>query len=732
MAPFRTPVTGNTSSVEVFQQAMAWCSKCKCANTQPKWHPTRLIDLRNLKAKVQLEGTRRIVLKERLGWETSQNEVVRLVEKGDDDFPQTGLHSKNEMDDPGKNVDESNKDEFAPRPQKIYNRYVTLSHCWGEHRPKVLEHATKHELRRGIKIKDLPKTYREAIQFAAQMEDVGWIWIDSLCIMQDDATDWTNESSQMQRVYKESFLNISATASPDSTAGLYRDRLPKALWEHEVNLKVDGIYGLSKESGSESPTSSNSSLTTKKSIEAPGLLWLSAIYHWIKPLFSNADHVDQQRINSPAEASRNSPVPQPEGVRRCILLDVSHWDDIVNSAPVNTRAWVLQERLLASRVLHFSNGQVGWECSEFEEAEGYPTEMPKYLLRNDRILPKPLKKGLVPDQHGRELRSMKLEGKPEPDAQVNEIYAFELWSSIVEDYSRLNLTEGRDKLVALSGIAELVAKQVIGLGSTAAIYHAGLWEKYLASQLLWKVEPIFTHHSRTFENLSRRPKDSNGNLMYRAPSYSWASVDAQYGNGVTYGEITDQDLFIEVHTGSNSVSITHKVSENLYGEVEGGHVMIWAQIRRIKLLKEDKGRYYWLLQDRSDVCHAEESRELEAEAHRNVYLDCPMDDEEHILDADNVYCIPAALGSRTDDKESKYIICLLLQHISEGDGKLSIFQTCHRSGVYRRIGLTKLSPWTDKFAYRYIRKPLSADRDYPQWPCKYGNNGEGRSLITVI
>lgn len=685
---------------------------------------------------MRLEGSRTI-LKGRLGWGTLDNEVVRLVEKGDDDFPQVGKPPKIDDEDWERNMEESDKDSSPPHPHKNHNRYVTLSHCWGTHRPKILDNSSKAELRRGIKMRDLPETYKDAIQFAAQMEDVGWIWIDSLCIIQDDARDWTHESSDMQRVYKESFLNISATASSNNTEGLYRgnycERIPKTLWEDEVNLKVDGIHGLTQKAETKAADDAFTGMASQSDSKTTTFFWLSAISKWFKTSSPHQrQQIDQKSINIPDNRPVNNPSPRPEGVWRCIVVDVSHWDDVVNTAPVNVRAWVLQERLLAPRVLHFSTVQIARECGEFEESEGYPAEVPKYLLQDDRILQKPLSKGLIPAMHGRELRSIRLQGKPEPDAHLEDIYAFELWSRIVEDYSKLDLTQGKDKLVALSGIAQFVAAKVIGSDSVTAVYRAGLWDKYLASQLLWKIEPVFKPHSRTFEHLSRRPRDNHQTLIYRAPSFSWASIDAQHGKGVTYGEVTDQDLFIEVHPGKDSVSITYKVPGNLYGEVQGGHVMVWGQLRKIRLLKGVRGRFYWLLQGRSEVCPPEQSNELETEEHRNVYLDCPTDDEDQILDTENVFCVPAALGSRTEDRESKYIICLILQHVPENNKQLESLDLSDRRGVYRRIGLTKLSRWADKRAYQHIRKPLSTDRDYPQRPHEYGRNGKGRSLIRII
>lgn len=177
-------------------QAVSWYHKCKCTKQRPSWHPTRLIDLTNLKTTVHLDGERTIFIESPKGLDTLDYETVRIVEKGDPDFPQPGELSKSEN---ARNSPENG--EGKPRhPQKHYNRYVTLSHCWGKHRHQVLSRTSKAVLKAGIMLRDLPDTYKQAIQFAARIEDVGWIWTDSLCIIQDDDQDWTDEASDMQRI----------------------------------------------------------------------------------------------------------------------------------------------------------------------------------------------------------------------------------------------------------------------------------------------------------------------------------------------------------------------------------------------------------------------------------------------------------------------------------------------------------------------------------------------------
>lgn len=219
-----------------------------------------------------------------------------------------------------------------------------------------------------------------------------------------------------------------------------------------------------------------------------------------------------------------------------------------------------------------------------------------------------------------------------------------------------------------------------------AEYVAGLWRTHLASQLLWKVEPVFQEVDSTFEHRTTAPTE------YRAPSFSWAAVDAEKGNGITYAEITDQDLFIEVE----DVKITPKLPTNEYGLILSGQISVRGKLRKAILSHKPKGRFGWTLADREELGHEE---------HNNVYLDCLARDGERIFGPDAGVCIlPAALGERTATKESKYIICLLLQLVKEDtcDGPIT---------MYKRIGLTKLSPWADNSAVQSLRILEAFDSD---------------------
>ncbi|PMD23574.1 HET-domain-containing protein [Hyaloscypha hepaticicola] len=103
--------------------------------------------------------------------------------------------------------------------------YITLSHCWGQLVPTQLLIENYSTYLEAIDLSDLPKTFRDAVELARKLE-VPYLWIDSLCIVQNSATDWASESSKMNGLYKNSYLNLAAAASMDANGGLFYPRSP--------------------------------------------------------------------------------------------------------------------------------------------------------------------------------------------------------------------------------------------------------------------------------------------------------------------------------------------------------------------------------------------------------------------------------------------------------------------------------------------------------------------------
>lgn len=119
--------------------------------------------------------------------------------------------------------------------------YITLSHRWGSQSYTKLKSSTFTQLQRAVDIPSLPQVFQDAIVVAHRL-GVHFIWIDSLCIMQDedDRSDWDIESQTMDKVYYYSFLNISATKSLDGSESLFQTNSWDCDPFFEMDLFVDG------------------------------------------------------------------------------------------------------------------------------------------------------------------------------------------------------------------------------------------------------------------------------------------------------------------------------------------------------------------------------------------------------------------------------------------------------------------------------------------------------------
>jgi hypothetical protein len=99
--------------------------------------------------------------------------------------------------------------------------YACLSHCWGRSND-IIQTTLENIQRFKIEIlwRDLPKTFRDAVEICRRME-INFLWIDSLCIIQDCKDDWNEQAPQMASIYKNAFVTIAATKSKESTEGCY-------------------------------------------------------------------------------------------------------------------------------------------------------------------------------------------------------------------------------------------------------------------------------------------------------------------------------------------------------------------------------------------------------------------------------------------------------------------------------------------------------------------------------
>lgn len=130
--------------------------------------------------------------------------------------------------------------------------YATLSHCWGTATFTVLTKATFQDFHDSIPTDALSKTFLDAILVCEEL-GVDYIWIDSLCIIQDSSEDWyvndssplafhlthlsrTKEAAMMTHVYGNSHINIAASGAANGHDGLFFGR--SAVWRCRIKINL--------------------------------------------------------------------------------------------------------------------------------------------------------------------------------------------------------------------------------------------------------------------------------------------------------------------------------------------------------------------------------------------------------------------------------------------------------------------------------------------------------------
>jgi hypothetical protein len=315
----------------------------------------------------------------------------------------------------------------------------------------------------------MPKTFQDMLLVAQQMR-VQYVWIDSLCIIQDDDSDWERESSRMADIYMNSYLTVSASTSTSSSSGCFPRR-----WMTYIPADSQCNGTNARRDYSSDPSMASDSLKGPKAY----------FYHEWMPT-STKYWPSVYRIGNFGAAF-----------------------DPLKDEPLSRRGWTLQERLLSPRIIHYGKQQMYWECRKCFQAEDGAQFNP-LSFNADQLL---AQQRLPAKQHGGLKNWISyVEGVNAANATTPSHGRWKGgWLSVVEDYSTRSLTYGNDKLPALSGLARFLAQ------NTGDQYYAGLWKAHILEDLHWRVLEKQT------EQLAFGPTKPTS---YRAPSWSWASVDA--------------------------------------------------------------------------------------------------------------------------------------------------------------------------------------------------------------
>ncbi|KAK5090300.1 hypothetical protein LTR05_000472 [Lithohypha guttulata] len=241
------------------------------------------------------------------------------------------------------------------------------------------------------------------------------------------------------------------------------------------------------------------------------------------------------------------------------------WDDLVDSSPLAQRAWCFTERCLSKRTLHFTRNELLWECQQMCCSEVFPKGLPVTMKtaheqerRNTTVLPLPSS----PSPASADNKSL----LPAPKISFNKRTHHQRtanWHILVEMYTEGRQTYTSDKLLGVSGLA----RQYLSRNRLRPHdYVAGMWRPSLPHSLLWRI-----HEG------GRRPP------RYRAPTWTWASIDGRVVSPAP--SHASKQTCLEVI----DVSVTMKNNDPL-GLCEGGRLKVRGFMGKGSLRRT---RDYW-------------------------------------------------------------------------------------------------------------------------------------------
>lgn len=339
-------------------------------------------------------------------------------------------------------------------------------------------------------------------------------------------------------------------------------------------------------------------------------------------------------------------------------------------SPLSSRAWTLQERLLSTRILHFTASELVWECNTESYCQcglvGCDTRIWETWSDPARKSARTLK--LAFDQAVREA------------SNGNQQQMKNVWKDIVQLYTKKFMTYKTDRLPAASGLIKRLQQ------TNAGECFAGMWRKHLAEHMTWQVDTSGQKNRHTRHE------------TYVAPTWSWASVNVNVKMSfvVVDYSISAMGLTLpEPHVVAEILDVQYSLAGlDPTGSLSDAILTIRAPVLPAELLvrRREKGEESL---GRSDfefvILHSETGKEIE------FILDSLSDIDTSVIKQD-VLCV-----QWTTEADPQQLVAQLRAIGWEGNFVLTSYflvlrQCAKRLDKYERIGVRSLKTrclWPD-------------------------------------
>jgi len=339
------------------------------------------------------------------------------------------------------------------------------------------------------------------------------------------------------------------------------------------------------------------------------------------------------------------------------------------SAPIMRRGWIIQELLLAPRILYLFHHQLWWECNRLLASETYADGIPFELLDTQSQFPR--SRIMVHQPSEKAIRS-----KSKRKLRKTRKRLLKLWYDTIMAYTACDLTYATDKLVAISGVAKRFEYLLDD------VYLAGHSKRTIIKELCWEY-PMFAQPCRQLGS-------------YRAPSWSWASVDGEriWKKSNPPGRKSTETIF----TKMIECVLVYATADRT-GQVLSGSLRLCGLLFSIKLMPGSAGP----------------QGSVRGELDGLVFLFMARDFDLGIHGS-NMHLMPISRGGDNDD-----VYSLILEPTGKARGQ------------FRRIGVWTdwLTPSSSPISRKY-RGRLSVADDQDDQAEKYEIARIGRSAISYL